>query len=737
MSKKPVPNFAAGEPASAPSRWSFGEAQLDEARRELRVRGRPVELEPKPFSLLMLLLRRAGEAISKDELMQVLWAGRIVSESVLANCVNKLRLALGDERQEIIRTVHGYGYRLDAAVNPEGARSPELEEAPVQQPLPPAAASAAPMAVGGSARFRRLEMLRARPAVLLVGLVVLALGALWRMQQQAPVDPSIAVLPFQNLSPEPQANEYLASGMHDNILTHLARVQGLKVISRGSVMRYRGTAFNLHEVGRELGVAHVLEGSVQQAGNRVRLNAQLIEVATDRHLWAEIYDRDVGDLFALQSELAERVAESVGVRLTEDERSAIKRNPTESRDAYELYLRARAHERADAASQEHLFRAQALLERAVAEDPKFALAHAALARVHTLMYWFGYDPAVERREQARAAAQRALELNPTLPEAHMSLGFYRAGGFRDYLGALEAYRQALKWQPNSAEIHQRIGSAWRRLGRWKEALASYTRALELDPANTSLLQDAAYLYHGLRRYREAASLYERIVALSPDDIFAKVQQAQFLFDWKGDLAPMRELLGRLPADSDRDPMVTYMRFLLAMWEGRFAEAAPLLAAYPSDWMPSEGGRGRVPKEVSIGFAYELAGDRETAQGYYGRARRLLEAELRERPNDPDVQLALGQVLGGLGERAAALRAVRRSIDLMPPSVDPVTSTGIRIQAAMLYTQLGEHDKAIAELERLLNEPFGPSVHQLRVWPYWRALHAYPAFQALIAEHSGR
>lgn len=748
MGKKQGLESNGGGPGSGAAVWRFGAFELDQQRRELRRNGAPVAVEPKPLDLLTLLLRSDGRLVRKEELIDALWAGRIVTDSVMTQCAAKLRAALGDDAQELVLTVHGHGYRFGG----EFLRLPDpapavAVAAPERLASPLMGEVVAPIGAAGEGSFSvaavipakaGIQIRRSLPAPTLFAALaagVLAL-VLWQLAGQSSSTPaSIAVLPFANLSAEPGANEHIAGGLHDSIITHLARISDLKVISRTSVMRYRDENTDVVAIGKALKVGHVLEGSVQRVGNRVRVNAQLIETATDHHLWAEIYDRDITDLLALQSELAERVAETVGVRLSRDERSAIRRNPTESREAYELYLKAREHERTDAASRDHLFQAQAILNRAVAEDPKFALAHAALSRVHTLMYWFAYDPAVERREQARAAAERAMELNPSLAEGHMSLGFYRAGGFRDYVGALESYQKALKLQPSSAEIHQRIGGAYRRQSRWDESLASFARAVELDPANASLLSDVAGLYRGLRRYKEAAPLYEQVIALAPEKIFPRVTQAMFLFEWKGDLTPLRQVLESIPANTS-DNQVIYVRYLLAMWESRYQDAVRWLSEYPPEWLPTSGG-SRIPKETSLALAYDFAGESDTARKFYERARGLLDTEIRNHPNNPEAQMALNQVLAGLGDKDLAIRAAQRSLDLVPASVDPVVHADLAMQAAIIFLRLGERERTLTELERLIKIPFGPSVHHLRVLPYWKALHGEPRFEALITANLPR
>ena len=700
--------------------YRLGSVVLHEQRRELFVAGQRVELQAKPFDLLLMLLQRPGQLLTKEQLFETLWAGRIVTESVLTRCVAKLRQTLGDE-QACIETVHGYGYRLLGEVQrAESAPAPSLE-APAVPVLGEAPIAPLPLAAPIPAR---------KPwGLILAAAAACAMLALFLLLRGPARDPSIAVLPFADLSPQPADSRYLTEGIQENILTQLASVAGLKVISRTSTQRYSDGKTAVGEIGRALGVAHVLEGSVQRVNGSVRVHAQLIDAATDEHLWAASYDRPLNDLFSLQSDIAEQVALAVGARLTEDQRGELRRSPTADSDAYQAYLRAREYERSDGTSQENLLRAQALLERAVTEDPDFALAHAVLSRVHTFLYWFAYDPAPERRDRAKASADRALQLNPRLAEGHLALGLYRAAGFRDYRGAAQAYQRALELQPSAAVIQQYLGTALRRQSDWSGAQTALEQALALDPVNPIILYDLAELYRGLRNYERAAALYARIEALQPDTSL-RLAHAFFQFDWKGDFTPLRRLLASLPED---DPQALYPRYLLALWQGDFAQARERLRALPTEWLPTSGGTGRLPKALSLGVVAHFAGDSAAAREQFERSLVLLTAERVGRPDSAAELAGLSEVQAGLGQRDAALASIRRALDLMPASLDPIAHGEISFYAAMTYSLLGETDLALDQWERLLTTPFGASVHALRQMPYWAPLRANPRYAKLVEQ----
>lgn len=572
----------------------------------------------------------------------------------------------------------------------------------------------------------------ARTGVVAAALVLAAVAFFSRIT--APVEASVAVLPFSNLSEDPAASGYLAGGIHESVLTHLAQIRDLKVISRTSVMEYESGRRNLREIGKALGVANILEGSIQRVGNRVRVTAQLIEVATDRHLWAEAYDRDLSDIFAIQSDVAVQVAGAVQARISTDEKARLATKPTSNEKAYDLYLRAMDFWRRNGAARDNLVQMQPLLEQAISLDPQFALAHAQLARVHVRMYWLAYDPDPARLDKARRAAETALQLQPLLPESHLAMGVHHyAGG--DFEGALREYKEALSRRPNSAELHSSIANALRQLSRWDEALMSLNKAVELDPRNFGEVSNLAGLYRGLRRYREAEPLYLREVALAPDDVFAKLDHAWLFVDWRGDLEPLKEALAEVPAGIDPNNLVSYSRLLVAMLEERHSDAARLLEAYPGDWLPGAGGTGREPKDLMLGWVYRASGDFKRARGYFQHARELLLEELRRRPDSAGEYAYVAIAHAALGDREAALRAVQEARRLAAGS--GTTTAVLGAYFASTYVMLDELDLAIDELEAALKLPYSLSAHFIRLEPAYRPLRGHPRFEKLISDNLPR
>ena len=334
---------------------------------------------------------------------------------------------------------------------------------------------------------------------------------------------SIAVLPFENLSSDKE-NAYFTEGVQDEILTDLAKVADLKVISRTSVMQYKNSATrNLREIAQQLGVAHILEGSVQRSDKRVRINAQLIDARNDAHLWAQTYDRDLADVFAIQSEIAQTIAEQLQARLSPNERNAIAQAPTTDLVAYDLYVRARALDDLanDPGGKESLLQGISLLEEAVRRDPKFLLAYCLLSETHLDLYWGGFDHTPARREQAHAALQQAERIEPDAADVHMQKGVYAYHGFRDYERARAEFELARRTLPNSSRLALHIGAIDRREARWDDALKNFNRAVELDPRNALVAEEAGITYSGLRRTAEAEPLLARAVAINPNDVFAR------------------------------------------------------------------------------------------------------------------------------------------------------------------------------------------------------------------------
>src|SRR5205814_241456 len=386
---------------------------------------------------------------------------------------------------------------------------------------------------------------------------------------------SIAVLPFENLSEE-KANAFFTDGVQDEILTHLARIADLKVISRTSVMEYKNTTTrNLREIGEKLGVAHLLEGSVQRVANKVRVNAQLIDARTDAHLWAQTYDRDLADVFAIQSEIAEAIAQQLQAHLSSREKAQINTTPTTDLVAYDLFLRARQlgdlSNNPDAKGS--LLHAITLLEEALRRDPKFLRAYCLMCEIHLDLYWEGFDHTDARRELARVALQNAESLQPDSGEVHMQKGIYAYHGFRDYDRALSEFELARRLLPNEARLYEILGAVDRRTGRWKEAEEVFRRAVELDPINFSVLEEAGFTFQGLRRYREAEPLLKRALAISPNDPFARGGLGWNAFCEKGDVTAWRNELESVATKGPEAARGVAFLSLLCAWAERDRTAA--------------------------------------------------------------------------------------------------------------------------------------------------------------------
>ena len=404
-----------------------------------------------------------------------------------------------------------------------------------------------------AARKHRSRVRWAETAVtlLVLGAIIGAFVLLRRPSLESAVAAkSIAVLPFENLSSEKE-NAYFTDGVQDEILTDLAKIADLKVISRSSVLQYKsGAPRNLREIGQQLGVAHLLEGSVQRAANKIRVNAQLINARSNEHLWAQSYDRDLNDVFAIQTEIAKTIAEQLQAKLLPTEKAAIEKRPTNDLVAYDLYARARelvANVTDPATTQQKLVGAIALLQEAVARDSQFVVAWCALSRLHARMYTAGYDRTSERLQQAHAALEAASRYDADSGELHAAWGYYYYESARDYERALKELVIAREKLPNSAEVLELSGYVQRRAGKWEEATRSLECAVELDPRNVQPLQQLALTYQPQRRYQDEARIYDRVLALIPGDGFTRGLHALVPLDWKADLRPYQRLMAELLA----------------------------------------------------------------------------------------------------------------------------------------------------------------------------------------------
>jgi serine/threonine-protein kinase len=539
---------------------------------------------------------------------------------------------------------------------------------------------------------------------------------------------AIAVLPFDNLSGD-GPNAYFAGGLHDELLTQLARVAALRVISRTSVMTYEGSPKALKEIADELAVGTIVEGTVQVVGERLRVNVQLIDAATDEHLWAERYHRTLDDAFAVQSEIAQQIVTAVGATLGGTERTAIAATPTANAEAYRLYLQGLDYYRRPGYVRRNWEIAQDFYERAVVLDSMFGLAHAALSAVHGSMSWFRYDPSPERLVRQREAAETALRIAPNLPQAHIAMGQVHYYGRRDWQAALKEYRVALEGLPNDAWLWERIGYSHRRLGDWDEALAALDRVVALDPRNTTALWDlGGNTLRLLHRYQEAVDWYSRALALTPDVEQNDVARGWTWVEWHGRLDSLGAALDRLRPDA-----ALAARARLLFWERKPDSLLALLRRTPQPVF--DGQSSYLPTALYAAWAHQLREDGVAARAAFGSARALLDSVVAVLPDDWRVHAARGLTLAGLGRRQEALREARWLQQSRAHREDAYGGPRLADDRARILAGIGDADAALDEMEGLLAGPSYLSGHVLQLDPHWDPIRNDPRFQALLVKYA--
>jgi TolB-like protein/Tfp pilus assembly protein PilF/class 3 adenylate cyclase len=544
---------------------------------------------------------------------------------------------------------------------------------------------------------------------------------------------SIAVLPFENFSDEKE-NAYFADGIQDEILTDLARVADLKVISRTSVMQYKNTVNrNLREIAQQLGVAHVLEGSVQRTGNTVRVTAQLIDARTDTHLWAEKYDRRLADVFGIQSEIAKAIADQLQAKISPEEKAAIEKVSTTDLTVLDLYERAKAlwSDVSDPFhAKEKLPQAAHLLDEAVARDPNFLPGWCLLSRVHNTFYWYGFDRTSARLDLAYAAAQTALRLQPDSGDAHLALGIYYYQGFLDYARARSEFAIARATLPNNADVFVYTGFIDRREGHWEEATRNLERAVDLDPRNLFTLQQLAiYTYCPQRRYADAVRTYDHALNIVPGDPFTRIFQAEVALDWRADIKPYQTTLATVVAKNPTAaPDVDNPDY--ALCERTAAAAARLLINYPREGV-STGYGVNCPHAYWEGVVARWQGDSAKAQAAFTSARREVEKMVDKQPDYAGALSLLGTIDAGLGRKEEALREGRRACELLPITKDAIAGVAYAINLAQIYAWTGDKDLAIEEIRTIEQVPNTLSYGLLKLHPYWDSLRGDPRFEEIV------
>jgi TolB-like protein/Flp pilus assembly protein TadD len=571
--------------------------------------------------------------------------------------------------------------------------------------------------------------------ILVVALAAAALLAFQMLRPKAKIAPaaspkSIAVLPFENLS-ESSDNAYFADGIQDEVITRLAKIGELRVISRTSTQRYKTRPSNLTEIARELGVSHLVEGTVQRVGDRVRINVQLIRAANENHLWAEIYDRNLTDIFAVQSELATRIASSLQATLSGAERKAVAEKPTSNLAAYDAYLRGIDLLSRPGQTEENQRKAVDAYAEAVRLDPQFAQAWAALSRANSGIYFLQFDPSAARKEAARVAAETASRLNPSALETLLANAYYRYHVERDYDGARILFEKIQREAPSNSEALTALARIARRQRRWNDSVRLYEQAAQLDPRNLGLFMDRAWTFSMLRQYASTADMIAQALAISPDDPEVLVEKVKHL-QMTGDLPAARAVLARLPPGS-AGGQSDGLRFSQLLWERRFDEAARLIEtqiAKEKSESPAE-----VPNsQVLLGDALSLGGNKEGAKQAYLAAKAGFEVLRQEQAESPFFAANLAFTEAGLGNKEAALREAERAVSLLPASEDPVFGPGMEEALAGVEAQVGESERAITRIERLLTTPYGAfplNQAALRLDPIWDPLRSHPRFKALV------
>ena len=549
---------------------------------------------------------------------------------------------------------------------------------------------------------------------------------------------SIAVLPFENLSEE-KANAFFADGVQDEILTDLARIADLKVISRTSVMHYKsGIARNLREIGEQLGVAHVLEGSVQRSGNRVRVNAQLVDARTDRHLWGQTYDRDLADVFAIQSEIARTIADQLQAKLSPGEKSAIERPPTNDITAFGLYTRAKdllltAAE--SGAGKADSLQAIDLLNQAVARDPSFFQAYCRLAQAHDSLYSAGYDHTSARLALADAAIEAASRLRPNAGETHLARARNIYQGYRDYNGALAELELARQTLPNDSRVFELSGYIQRRQqGRYEESTRTLERAIELDPRNVVLVdQIGAFNYPRSGRYTDAKSAWARLLAITPDDATAKASRAMVDLDWKGDTRPLHQMIDAIRATNPAAVQRIAERWnICALAERDAAAANNALIASGENPIGLSSENVFFNRPFVEGVIARMTKDDAKARSAFTAARAQQEKIVQAQPNYGPALCILGLIDAGLGRKEEALREGRRAVELLPVEKDAPEGADIVKYLAMIAAWIGDKDFACEQLAVAIRGPSSLSYGQLKLMPLWDPLRGDPRFEQIVA-----
>jgi len=549
------------------------------------------------------------------------------------------------------------------------------------------------------------------------------------------VNKSIAVLPFENFS-EDKAFAFFADGVQDEILTDLAKIADLKVISRTSVMQYKNTAArNLPAIGQTLRVSHVLEGSVQRSANRVRVSAQLIDARNDTHVWAEKYDGDLSDVFAIQSKIAQTIADQLQAKLSPQEKSTINERPTADIAAYDFYLRAKGllydSDVSPSRQREDLFQAVQLLDQALARDPAFLLAHCQLAAAHDLIYFYNYDHTENRLRLAEISVANAVRVRPEAGETHLAHAIHLYWGYLNYDRAREELHKAQYSLPNEAQVFRFLGLIDRRQGRWNEAVRNLERVVELDPRNVNGIGNLAEAYFGLRKYEESITMFDRIAELEPRNAAVRTYRASIKLYERAEMAPLRAVLNTIEAEGSASAAeVASLSFELALDERDPAAAARALANLPQEGY-TDANSIPFPHAWFEGLLAKLQRDAPGAYSAFLVARSETDKIVRAQPKNEKPLSVLALIDAHLGQKEKAIQEGRTACDILPVAKDAVDGVLLITNLARVYVLISEKDLALKELEIVTKLPAGPTYGELRLAPEWDSLRGDSRFQKTI------
>jgi TolB-like protein/Tfp pilus assembly protein PilF len=556
------------------------------------------------------------------------------------------------------------------------------------------------------------------------------------MRQVASLIPekSVAVLPFENLTGASE-DAFLSTGIQDEILTRLSKIAALKVISRTSTKQYESKPGNLSDIAKQLGVATILEGSVQKVGAKIRVNVQLIKAATDAHLWAETYDRDLIDVLAVESNIATEIASALRAALTPEEKEQLATRPTNNAQAYEFYLRAREILAGENNTRTVWEKAGNLFDQAVAQDPGFAAAHAGRAFIFALLYT-AFEPRDEYKTKALSESLLAVQLDPKSVPGHSALAFCLNRIEGSYEAAAREYEIALRIAPNDANLIRRQGLMRRQQGHWRDGLASLEKAAVLDPQNISVLGWLAGTYEDLHEWKKSDPMRERVVALSQKLSPEALAESRFIrgfayFDGTGDSSLLNKAMAETPAGIDQDGLITQFRYAAYMLEHRFDEAERVIVAssqvvFENPWgTPS-------PKSFLQGGAVAAKGETARAQKLFEAALPYFQKDITDHPEVANRHAALGILLAYLGRKPEALAEAQRASELLPESKDAYYGLDISNMCAIIFARLGDADRALPLIDRLLRTPRGLALQELRFSPDWNPLRSDSRFQKILA-----